>query len=260
MGILSIVPLLLSLAAISANAAVTPNTNYHQGTKHMATREIQNDLHQTKFPRGLEDGGPYEEHLQFDADEFRYQDKYSKLKLIVDDGVTFFNDTKQYCTTWWKQDDVDDHGDYSQASVWCKEGYSVELWNKRNSTDEPAAQNVRVFCHDVLMIAQEALENVNNSTHPENSPPSPPDRYPKQQWLTSSVWTGDMNWGVGIVLLQDGCPDVADKVATATFSYEGKPADRSDRLMWEPSATPSASPTPGLNTTMPLRIRSPEYL
>ncbi|KAK6331266.1 hypothetical protein TWF696_003326 [Orbilia brochopaga] len=270
MRVLKVAAPLLSTTILVVHAAIMVASDYSHGpATDLVTRGIHNAMDQTQAPPVKRDEKPYQQHVQFPADEFLYTEKFNIVMKTVQSGLDNFNGTERYCTTWWKQDDMDDHGDYSQASMWCQKGYSIELWNKRNGTDDPSTQNVRIFCHDALLIAEEALEAAQNGTAAlstkDPSPPDPPGRY-RQRWLVSSMWTEDTKWGVGVVYLKDGCPESKDKGATVTFSYEGKPADRSNRMRWEspsgsstppatPSATPSPAPSPRFNGTMPHRAK-----
>ncbi|KAJ6261641.1 hypothetical protein Dda_2439 [Drechslerella dactyloides] len=231
---------LISTAILAVDgAAITGagSSNGHEPDAYPAkTVYIGHKIHPEARPSKRQASEYHEEHQQFEADEFLFREKFDSVEMTIDAGVSYFNGTNLYCTTWWKNDDKEDHGDYSQASMWCKAGYSVELWSKRTEKDQLPDQNVRIFCHGALVIAQEALSAVRNGSTvlvlDNLVPPDPPGRF-NQRWLTSSSWTGDQNWGVGIVYLEDGCPDLKNKVATATFSYEGKPADRLDRSKWD---------------------------
>ncbi|KAF3925803.1 hypothetical protein ABW20_dc0102098 [Dactylellina cionopaga] len=193
-------------------------------------------------PRSTE---AYQEHFQYPSPEFKNikgndddfstkrPNSFGRVWQMVQAGLTEFNNTRRYCTTWFQHDEKEDVDNYSQSSIWCKDSYSVELWNAHKATDSLPARNVRVFCYDAMLIAEDTLQSVHERTATVLMDPADAGRYEGQRWITGSNWSEDMSWGVDITYHKNGCPDGDDKAKTATVSYEGKPAKRDERDKWD---------------------------
>ncbi|KAK6506775.1 hypothetical protein TWF481_005235 [Arthrobotrys musiformis] len=138
---------------------------------------------------------------------------FKAIRAVKTARATFESYDNFYCTTLWKHDGKTT--DYSQASLFCKDKISIEIFNKREESLSSPKYNVKILCKDAVEIAAETLDNISNG---DAGKADGRRRDKRQRWFTSSNWSEDPSWGVAIVELNDGCPSRNDTIQNVVLS------------------------------------------
>ncbi|KAF3936182.1 hypothetical protein ABW19_dt0202855 [Dactylella cylindrospora] len=147
---------------------------------------------------------------------------FDKLKPMIATELEKYKPRTTYCTTRSNHNGTDPNNESgSQAIISCADGYQVILYNLRgvgsNSLNLPL--DVRIFCFDALLIADETLQAAEGERAIYG--PLVSTEKSERQVLGQSFWYGDVSWGI-LLVKADGCPAQDDKLKWVEFTEKEK--------------------------------------